>query len=51
MTSNNMMAFMYGGIVPAGVKNVNGVKASFGSGGQEFDPNRPASGGVYNILN
>lgn len=32
-----MMAFMYNGLVPSGVRNVNGVPASFGGKGSEFD--------------
>lgn len=38
MSSNNMMAFMYNGLTPYGVKNVNNVPASFGDGGKEFNP-------------
>lgn len=37
MSSNNMMAFMYGGLYTKGVKNINGVPANFGSGGDPFN--------------
>lgn len=39
MTSNNMMAFMYNGLVPNGVVNVNKVPASFGGEGRPFNEN------------
>lgn len=42
-----MMAFMYGGLVPKGVRNVNNVRANFGRGGDPFNPEEDQCNKLY----
>lgn len=50
LTSNAILAFLYNGLVPHGVRNTNGNKASFGKPGTPLNPEKFMENSFYDKL-